>query len=110
MEVKVNCSCGTRYAFEVEPVHGRMPAPVNCPSCGADGTAQANENIRLALAPAPAQPAAPLRVAVPTPPPALRINRPATPPSAASAPAEQTAQAPPPVIPGPARRPVSAAA
>src|SRR4051812_44194264 len=40
--VKVECDCGQRYAFDVEPVHGRMPAPVACPTCGADGTPKAN--------------------------------------------------------------------
>jgi len=40
--VKVECNCGQRFAFEVEPIHGRMPAPVACPSCGADGTAAAD--------------------------------------------------------------------
>ena len=38
MEIKVQCGCGTRFAFDVEPVNGRMPVRVNCPGCGADGT------------------------------------------------------------------------
>ena len=42
MEIKVQCDCGTKYAFDVEPVEGRMPAPVYCPSCGKDGTAASN--------------------------------------------------------------------
>ncbi|HEY1660784.1 MAG TPA: hypothetical protein VGI03_00045 [Verrucomicrobiae bacterium] len=42
MELKVVCGCGQKYAFDVEPVSGRMPAPVNCPSCGTDGTDTAN--------------------------------------------------------------------
>jgi len=50
MEVKVQCPCGTRYAFDVEPVNGRMPGRVNCPGCGADGTDLANEVIRQKLA------------------------------------------------------------
>lgn len=40
--VKLQCLCGTRFAFEVEPVEGRMPVPVSCPACGADATEQAN--------------------------------------------------------------------
>ncbi len=42
MELKVVCGCGQKYAFDVEPVGGRMPAPVNCPVCGTDGTETAN--------------------------------------------------------------------
>ncbi len=44
--IKVQCTCGQKYAFEVEAAGGRMPWPVNCPSCGADGTATANEILR----------------------------------------------------------------
>ena len=40
--IKIHCSCGQRYAFDVEPVAGRMPAPVACPNCGVDGTSAAN--------------------------------------------------------------------
>jgi hypothetical protein len=54
MEVKVQCPCGTRYAFDIEPVYGRMPMRVNCPGCGADGTDFANEVIRQKLAAAAA--------------------------------------------------------
>jgi len=39
--VKVQCGCGARFAFEVEPVEGRMPVPVRCPVCGTDATEQA---------------------------------------------------------------------
>src|SRR6185295_6052063 len=31
--VRILCSCGQEYTFEVEPVGGRMPGPVGCPSC-----------------------------------------------------------------------------
>jgi hypothetical protein len=60
MEIKVQCSCGTKFKFDVEPVNNRMPAPVSCPSCGADGTEQANEFLRASLSLPP--PAAPIRV------------------------------------------------
>ena len=43
--VKIQCACGQRYAFDVEPVNGRLPAPVHCPKCGVDGTAAANQII-----------------------------------------------------------------
>ncbi len=45
MTIKVQCPCGTKYSFEVEPVEGRMPYAVNCPVCNADGTEAANELI-----------------------------------------------------------------
>lgn len=41
--VKIECECGQRYAFDIEPIEEKMPGPVACPSCGADGTAAANE-------------------------------------------------------------------
>ena len=40
--VKVRCECGQKYAFEVEPVGGRMGNLIACPVCGVDGTAAAN--------------------------------------------------------------------
>ena len=68
--VKVECGCGQRYAFDVEPLNGRMPASVVCPVCGADGTAAANESIAQALAArAPTTAAAPsMRLRPSTPP------------------------------------------
>jgi hypothetical protein len=47
--VKIRCGCGQKYAFDVYPLNGRMPSPIRCPVCGADGTAAANEVIALAL-------------------------------------------------------------
>lgn len=81
VEVKVLCSCGTKYKFDVEPVHGRMPSAIQCPSCGADGTETANEYLACMQGvpvPAGAAPAAsPIagaaaaapRMAPPVPPP-----------------------------------------
>jgi hypothetical protein len=43
MEIKVQCSCGSKFKFEIEPVNGRMPWAINCPSCGVDATSLANE-------------------------------------------------------------------
>lgn len=42
MNIKVQCTCQTKFEFEVEPVQGRMPCEVACPQCGADATAAAN--------------------------------------------------------------------
>jgi len=59
--IKIQCTCGQHYAFEIEPVNGRIPSPVACPACGADGTDAANEIIAqspITIAPSHA----PLRV------------------------------------------------
>ncbi|HUA67054.1 MAG TPA: hypothetical protein VMA13_00785 [Candidatus Saccharimonadales bacterium] len=50
MPVKIQCGCGQRYAFDIEPFCGHMPCPVNCPICGTDGTGAANEAIAFSLA------------------------------------------------------------
>jgi len=47
--IKIICQCGQKYAFDVQPVDGRMPVSVNCPACGRDGTVAANESIRKML-------------------------------------------------------------
>src|SRR5688572_11371207 len=49
MEVKVQCSCGTRYKFDVEPVNNLMPGPISCPTCGADGTPASNAILQQSL-------------------------------------------------------------
>jgi hypothetical protein len=65
--VKIECECGQNYAFDVEPVNGMMPAAVRCPSCGADGTAAANDSISRqiapSVAPAPESVRGPMRLA-----------------------------------------------
>ena len=48
--VKIQCGCGQRYAFDIEPVCGRMLGRVVCPVCGVDGTRTANEVIAFTLA------------------------------------------------------------
>ncbi len=76
MEIKIQCGCGAKYKFEVEPVNGRMPVPAVCPNCGANGTYEANQQIAQKLgtaasAPAPAAAyapaAAPAYAAAPAP-------------------------------------------
>jgi hypothetical protein len=47
--VKIICSCGQKYAFDVEPADGRMPTAVHCPACRREGTAAANEIIAFKL-------------------------------------------------------------
>jgi hypothetical protein len=66
--IKIQCVCGQRYAFDVEPVNGRMASPVACPVCGADGTIAANAIIAQNAEPQPAvapEPIVRLHVATP---------------------------------------------
>lgn len=124
MKVKVYCPCGAKFEFEVTPVHDRMPVPINCPVCGADATALANDVIQKQSAAEPsaavsAPPTAVSAPAAPVPPaPAaggLRINRTAAhAPAPAPAPApgaEPTGEAPPSAAARPAaNRPTPATA
>ncbi len=47
--IKIFCACGQKYAFEVWPRAGRMPATVACPVCKLDGTAEADRIIHKVL-------------------------------------------------------------
>src|SRR5689334_10725354 len=111
MKVKVQCTCGTRFEFEVEPVNERMPVAINCPSCNADATELANEVIKQQLAaaksaitPAPAIPTAAPAPANPSIP-ALRIPGVSTQPSQPSPPTAPVASVIPsqPAMPAPSR-------
>jgi hypothetical protein len=101
MEVKVQCECGTRFAFDVEPVNGRMPVRINCPGCGADRTDFANEAIRRELAAAAAVPPAPVPerqpMRVTLPPPQTILSAAAV--SAAAAVLTAASTPPPPAAP-----------
>lgn len=95
MEIKVQCDCGQKFKFDVEPVNGRMPFQVNCPVCGVDGTARANVLLQQLLPPAPiasayAPPPPPVAAPAPAPmrPAAMSINRPPALKPAAPAPEE----------------------
>jgi hypothetical protein len=70
--VKIECDCGQHYAFDVEPVNGRMSFPVACPTCGVDGTGTANEIIagKMALMASAPPPPIPVRAPVRAPEPA----------------------------------------
>src|SRR4051812_26578755 len=50
MNIKVLCPCGGKFRFEIEPLNGRMPGSVACPTCGADATELANIVIAQQLA------------------------------------------------------------
>jgi hypothetical protein len=98
--IKIQCGCGQRYAFDVAPVDGRMPAPVACPVCGMDGTAAANQFIAQNLAlpvTVAAAPAGVVRLSGLPAAPSVRVAAPAAPAVAA---APRTA----PLLPGQVNR------
>ena len=51
--IKIQCGCGQRYAFDVEPAGNCMPYSVACPACGTDGTSAANAAIAQSVPAAP---------------------------------------------------------
>ncbi len=100
MDIKIVCGCGQKYIFEVDPDNGLMPAAVNCPACGADGTQEANEILTQIFPDAVDEPTAePAMEMVPPPAAAqggpLRINLPVRPAMAASPPPPSPASAHP---------------
>jgi hypothetical protein len=102
MEIKIECSCGTKFKFDVEPVNGRMPMPVACPACGMDATGQANEFLRSKEAASVSNVSAASYSSAP-PPPApgpgqgggLRLNRPAPGPGQEPEPDVPAVESPP---------------
>ena len=85
--MKLQCSCGAKYEFEVTPAMAVEPVRFVCPACGLDASAFLNEQVRQELglepaappapAPAPARPA--VRLAVSTlPPPTAAVPAPAS--------------------------------
>ena len=88
MELKLQCDCGQKFKFDVEPVNNEMPFVVNCPICGLDGTGKANGLLKaqpvappMAAAAAPAQ----LRISATAPPVATAPPPPRAPATAAVA-------------------------
>jgi hypothetical protein len=92
--MKLQCSCGAKYAFDITPEMLQNPVKFVCPSCGLDSSDFVNQLVREELAPQagnqplPDAPPPPLAAA---PPPAARIRI-----SSAQKPAEATPAAPPP--------------
>ncbi|MBA4146805.1 MAG: hypothetical protein H0X66_01730 [Verrucomicrobia bacterium] len=56
MDLKIQCHCGTKYKFEFQPVDGRVPFQVICPTCGTDATEFANSRVQDMMGGAPATP------------------------------------------------------
>ena len=84
MEIKIQCDCGVRFAFDVEPADGAMPSTVTCPGCGIDATESANAEIRRQSAATQAPIVAIGAETVARP--ALRVMRPVEVPAPAFAP------------------------
>jgi outer membrane protein assembly factor BamB len=86
--MKVQCSCGAKYAFDVTPEMAQNPVQLICQGCGADLSPFVNELIRQELQPAAppaAPPANPLRKPIETNRPRMRIQGAPTEPAAAPA-------------------------
>ena len=106
MEIKILCSCGSKYKFDVEPVDGRAPTELACPKCSSNWTETANAIIAqslgtapLAVATAPSVPdahraAGPVRVALPAKP-GIRLSNQQQAPAEPEAPAESGEEAAP---------------
>ena len=87
--MKIQCSCGAKYSFEVTPEMAQNPIRFVCQNCGLDSSDYINELVRgeiakqfpnIASPPQPATPAAsPLRIACeekpPEPPPAPPVSQ-----------------------------------
>jgi len=106
IEIRVQCDCGQRFKFDIEPPNGLMPYTVNCPVCGADGTQKANGILAQTMGQAvPARVASPpMRVAVTPPPAASSVTAPPPAPSAS------LVEVPSPESPSPAPMAVKGAA
>ena len=44
--MKIQCSCGTKYAFEITPDMVANPVRLVCQNCGADNSAAVNQIIQ----------------------------------------------------------------
>ena len=59
--MKIQCSCGAKYSFDVTPDNVAQPVRFVCPACGVDSSDLVNDLIRrefAAATPAPEPPAA----------------------------------------------------
>ena len=110
--MKLQCSCGAKFAVDVTPEMGRNPVRFVCPQCGLDSSEFVNgliqqELLAKGIAPAPA--AAPADPPPPAPAPSApkySISHSAGAPAPAPAPAPQ-ASAPAPPAPGGSRLRIS---
>ena len=103
-ELKVECDCGQKYKFDVEPVNGRMPFTVSCPTCGVDGTPKANDLLQQTAGVTPA--ANPIHLI--ELPPIGAASTASAPPPVASAPAPVASAPASPAISSPTAPPAGA--
>jgi len=91
--MKIQCSCGAKYSFDVTPENAANPVRFICPNCGLDSSALVNELIqREQAAPAPNPPA--LEVLVPAAEKAPRLRISLAQPHAPATPASDPSGAP----------------
>jgi hypothetical protein len=99
-EIKIQCDCGQKFKFEVEPVNGQMPYAVQCPVCNRDGTEKANAILRESLGANEPPPTHAAAIASVTAAPRLRIGSTAhSTPSTVAPMTAEAAGAPPPPAP-----------
>ena len=67
--MKIQCSCGAKYAFDVTPEMAQTPVRFICPKCGADSSDHVNRLVRQELG-------LPEQAAAPGSPPIARPFRP----------------------------------
>ena len=53
--IKILCGCGQKYAFDIESAAALLGLAIQCPSCGVDGTAAANQALTAYAGPQPAR-------------------------------------------------------
>src|SRR5437667_10418985 len=86
--MKIQCSCGTKYAFDITPEIARGGTTFVCPQCGVDNSQMINQLIRQQVGPAPALPSAGTVAPAPTRDPVVvrvRTSAPAPLPLSSSA-------------------------
>jgi hypothetical protein len=112
IELKVQCDCGQKIKFDVEPLNGQMPFNFNCPVCGADGTAKANAQLQQMpqFAPAVLPPPPPISAAPAVGQSKLRLSASAHAPIAAPPVSSgESTPTPPPIAPFPRAAPIHVA-
>src|SRR6267142_2448947 len=69
--MKLQCSCGAKYSFEVTPDMANQPVHFSCPACGMDYSEFVTNLVRQQLGPVPASAIAPPPPGYVPPPPAV---------------------------------------
>lgn len=87
--MKIQCSCGTKYAFDITPEMAADPVRLVCQNCGADNSASVNQIIQqqfAATTPASEPPPASVPAAGPAPRVRVQVHTAAPVASAAASP------------------------